>query len=112
MTKILLSGFILLQIALFGCAVANADDLNREQRIAESPQWNGEKFQNLEVVPAVEWGPSLKMFWNYFFNKPEGFIPGPHCQRSHLIFSSGMDSETCNSPGWGTQRSLLKWMTK
>lgn len=57
--------------------VSNATDLNRQQRIEESPQWNGKTFQNPERVPDVEWGPSLKMFWNYFFDKPEGFIPDP-----------------------------------
>jgi L-ascorbate metabolism protein UlaG (beta-lactamase superfamily) len=60
---------------MFGCTTTNASDLNRQQRIEESPQWNGETFQNPERVPDVEWGPSLKMFWNYFINKPEGSIP-------------------------------------
>jgi len=68
-------GFLLIQIPLFGCAAANAADLVREQRIAESPQWNGKIFQNPEQVPATEWGKSLKTFWNYFFNKPEGYTP-------------------------------------
>ena len=35
-----------MQISLFGCSTTNAEDLAREQRIAESPQWNGKKFQN------------------------------------------------------------------
>lgn len=76
MKCILLIGFLVIQISMFGCSATNASDLTRQQRIAESPQWNGEKFKNPERVPDVEWGPSLKMFWNYFFNKPEGFIPG------------------------------------
>ena len=67
--------FLLIQISLFGCAVTNANDLIRQQRIDESPQWNGESFQNPEQAPDVEWWPSLKMFWSYFFNKSEGFIP-------------------------------------
>ncbi|MCK4838495.1 MAG: MBL fold metallo-hydrolase [Desulfobulbaceae bacterium] len=77
MNKLILIGFLLSQISFFGCATANADDLIREQRIAESPQWNGKIFQNPESVPATEWGKSLKVFWNYFFNKPEGYTPSP-----------------------------------
>jgi len=73
----LLMGFLVIQISMFGCTATNASDLNRQQRIEKSPQWNGETFQNPEQVPDVEWGPSLKMFWNYFFNKSEGFIPDP-----------------------------------
>jgi L-ascorbate metabolism protein UlaG (beta-lactamase superfamily) len=72
-----LTGFLLIQIFLIGCFAANADDLVREQRITESPQWNGEKFQNPERVPATEWGKSLKTFWNYFCNKPEEYTPSP-----------------------------------
>jgi L-ascorbate metabolism protein UlaG (beta-lactamase superfamily) len=75
MNNLFLIGFLLIQISLFGCATTNASDLIREKRIAESPQWNGETFQNPERVPDVEVGASLKMFWNYFFNKPEEFIP-------------------------------------
>ena len=74
---ILLVGFLVIQTSMFGCSTTNAADLNRQQRIEESPQWNGETFQNPERVPDVEWWPSLKMFWNYFFNKSEGFIPDP-----------------------------------
>ncbi len=67
-----------MQIFLFGCSTTtNAADLTRQQRIAESPQWNGESFQNPERVPATEWGKSLTTFWDYFFNKPEGSIPSP-----------------------------------
>ena len=67
-----------MQIFLFGySAVTNADDLIQQQRIAESPQWNGEKFQNPERVPATEWGESLTTFWDYFFNKPEEYTPSP-----------------------------------
>lgn len=60
---------------MFGSTITNASDLSRQQRIEESPQWNGEIFQNSEKVPDVEWWPSLKMFWNYFFNRSERFIP-------------------------------------
>ena len=66
-----------MQISIFGCTTTYASDLNRQQRIEESPQWNGEIFQNPERVSDVEWGPSLKMFWNYFFHKSDGFIPDP-----------------------------------
>jgi len=69
--------FLLIQISLFGCAVTNASDLNRQQRIEESPQWNGETFQNPERVPATKWGKSLTTFWDYFFNKPETYTPNP-----------------------------------
>ncbi|MBW2634232.1 MAG: MBL fold metallo-hydrolase [Deltaproteobacteria bacterium] len=70
-------GLIIMQLSLFGCSSAsNASDQFQRQRITESPQWSGAHFQNPEPVPSVEWGPSLKMFWNYFINKPEGYIPG------------------------------------
>jgi L-ascorbate metabolism protein UlaG (beta-lactamase superfamily) len=77
MSNPFLIGFLLMQIFLFGYSTAtNASDLIQQQRIAESPQWERGKFQNPEPVPDVQWGPSLKMIWNYFVNKPEGFIPG------------------------------------
>lgn len=75
MNNLFLIGFLLIQISLFGCTTTNASDLIREKRITDSQQWNGETFQNPERVPDTEVGPSLKMFWNYFFNKPEKFIP-------------------------------------
>jgi hypothetical protein len=77
MKNISLIGFLVFSISMFGCTTTNASDLNRQQRIEKSPQWNGDTFQNPERVPDVEWGPSLKMFWNYFFDKSEGFIPDP-----------------------------------
>lgn len=78
MQNTFLLGFLLALLSLFGfVTVSNASDLNRQQRIAKSPQWNGETFQNPERVPDTEWEPSLKMFWNYFFSKSEGFIPDP-----------------------------------
>ena len=74
MNKIFLIGFLLLQTSLFGCSTStNEAELIRKQRIAESPQWNGENFQNPERVPATEWGKSLTTFWDYFFNKPEDY---------------------------------------
>jgi hypothetical protein len=78
MNNLFLIGFLLIQLSLFGCSsTTNAADLIRQQRITESPQWNGETFQNPERVPDAEVGASLKMFWNYFFNKPEEFISSP-----------------------------------
>ena len=78
MNKIFLIGFLLLQTSLFGCSTStNEAELIRKQRIAESPQWNGENFQNPERVPATEWGKSLTTFWDYFFNKPEEYTPSP-----------------------------------
>lgn len=75
MNKFFFTGFILIQIILFGCATTNADDLIRKQRILESSQWSGEYFQNPEQIPATEWWPSVKTFWNYFFNQPDEVIP-------------------------------------
>ena len=70
------TGFLIFQISLFGCSTAsNASDLIKEQKVEESPQWVGDSFQNLEPVPSPEWGPSVGMIWDYFFNKPEGYIP-------------------------------------
>ncbi|MFC1524444.1 MBL fold metallo-hydrolase [Thermodesulfobacteriota bacterium] len=77
MKNLFLTGLFLIQISFLGCAAANADNLAREQRVAESPQWNGKIFQNPERVPATEWGKSLKVFWNYFFSKPEEYTPSP-----------------------------------
>jgi len=78
MNNFFLTGFFLIQLSLIGYSTAtNASDLIRQQRIAESPQWNGEKFQNPEQVPATEWGKSLTTFWDYFFNKPEEYTPNP-----------------------------------
>jgi L-ascorbate metabolism protein UlaG (beta-lactamase superfamily) len=101
MNNLFLIGFLLIQISLFGCStITNAADLNRQQRVAESPQWNGETFQNPELVPDAEWGPSLKMFWNYFFNKSEGFIPDPPLPAEPFDISS-----------WNGQRDLqFAWL--
>ena len=60
-----------------GLTATNASDLNRQQRVEKSSQWNGSTFQNPEWVPDVEWGPSLKMFGNYFLKKSDKFIPDP-----------------------------------
>lgn len=60
-------GLLIMQLPLLGCSSAgNASDLTQKQRIIKSPQWNGENFENPEPVPRVEWGPSLKMLWDYF----------------------------------------------
>ncbi len=101
MKNIFLIGFLLIQISLFGYSTAtNASDFNRQQYIAESPQWDGENFQNPEPVPDVEWGPSLKMFWSYFINKPEGFITG-----------SPLPTEPFDISQWNGQRDLqFAWL--
>ena len=93
-------GFLALQISMFGCTTTIASDLSRQQNIEQSPQWNGRRFQNPEQVPAVKWGPSLKMFWNYFFNKPEGFIPAPP-----------LPAEPFDISKWNGQRGLqFAWL--
>jgi L-ascorbate metabolism protein UlaG (beta-lactamase superfamily) len=99
--NLFLIGYLLIQISLFGCSTAtNAADLIREQSIAESPQWNGKKFQNPEPVPATEWGKSMKTFWNYFFNKPEESIPRPP-----------LPAEPFNISRWDGQRDLqFAWL--
>jgi len=100
MNNLFLIGFLLIQISLFGCATTNADDLIRQQRITESPQWNGEIFENPERVPDVEVGASLKMFWNYFFSKPEGFIP-----------SHPLPAEPFDITQWNGQRDIqFAWL--
>jgi len=97
---ILLAGFVVIQISLYGCTASNATDKSRQQRIEESLQWNGETFQNPERVPDVEWWPSLKMVWNYFFNKPEGFIPEP-----------ALPATPFNKSEWNEQRALqFAWL--
>ena len=90
-----------MQASLVGYSTTiEASDLNRQQRIAESTQWNGEQFKNPEVVPAVEWGPSLKMFWDYFINKPDEFIP-----------DSPLPSERFDISLWDEQRDFqFAWL--
>ena len=101
MNNLFLIGFLLMQISLFGCVRAtNAADLTRQQRIADSPQWNGETFQNPEQVPDTEMGPSMRMFWNYFFNKSEGYIPDPP-----------LPAEPFDGSRWNGQRDLqFAWL--
>ena len=91
-----LFGCLAIQIAIFGWTSTNASELHRQQRIEESPQWNGETFQNPERVPDVEWGPSLKMFGNYFFKKSEKFIPDPP-----------LPAEPFDISQWNGQQGLL-----
>ena len=89
-----------IQISIFGCTVTNASELHRQQRIEESPQWNGETFQNPERVPDVEWGPSLKMFGNYFLRKSDKFIPDP-----------ALPAEPFDMSQWDRQRGLqFTWL--
>lgn len=96
MHNFFVSGFLLIQISLFGCStITNASDLIRQQRIAESPQWNGGTFQNPELVPDVEVGASMKTFWNYFFNKPEG-----------VISDSPLPTEPFDITQWDVQQNI------
>jgi L-ascorbate metabolism protein UlaG (beta-lactamase superfamily) len=97
---ILLIEFLVIQIFMFGCTTTGESDLNRQQRVEESPQCNGERFQNPKRVPDVEWGPSLKMFWNYFFEKSEGFTPDPP-----------LPTERFDVSQWNGQRDLqFAWL--
>ncbi len=97
---ILAIGFLVIQISMLGCSTTYASDTNRQQRIEDSPQWNGETFQNPERVPDVEWWPSLKMFWNYFFSKSEGFIP-----------EAPLPAEPFDISQWHEQRNLqFAWL--
>jgi len=96
----LLIGFLAIQISMFGYNTTNASDLNRQQCIEKSPQWNGETFQNQERVPATEWGKSLTTFWDYFFNKPEGYTPSPP-----------LPAEPFDISQWNEQRDLqFAWL--
>ena len=92
---------LITQISLGGCSTSRKkSDTTQVQRVAESPQWNGDSFQNLEAVPSVEWGPSLKMFWNYYFNKPGGYIP-----------ESSLPMEPFDSSQWkGRQDFQFTWL--
>ena len=105
---ILLIGFLVIQISMYGCSTTNASDLNRQQRMEESPQWNGEIFQNPERVPDVEWGASLKMFWNYFFNKPEEFIPDPPLTAEPFDISQWNGQRDLQFIWWGHTTFLIK----
>ena len=94
-------GLFIIQTSLFGCTTASsASDLIREQRVEESPQWVGDGFQNPEPVPSVDWWPSLRMFWNYFFDKPEGYIP-----------RTALPMEPFNVSQWEKQQNFqLAWL--
>ena len=108
MNNIFLFGFLLMQISLFGCSTTNAGDLVREQRIAGSPQWNGETFQNPERVPATEWGKSLTTFWDYFFNKPETYIPNPPLPAEPLDISRWNEQSDLQFAWLGHTTFLIK----
>jgi len=100
MNYIFPNGLFLVLIFLFGCTTTNTADLNRQQRISQSPQWDGKNFKNPEQVPDVKWGPSMKMLWNYFFNKPKGFIP-----------NSQLPVEPFDISQWSEQRDLqFAWL--
>ena len=75
---------LFIQISLLGCASTFATDLN-QQRIEESPQWNGKKFQNPERVPATEWVKSLVIFPHFKRHQPKERSP---------VFHNSLDSHS------------------
>jgi len=105
---ILLVGFLVIQISMVGCTTTNTADLNRQQRIEESPQWNGETFQNPERVPATEWGKSLVTFWDYFFNKPETYTPNPPLPAEPLDISQWNEQHDLQFAWLGHTTFLIK----
>ena len=93
---------------MVGCTTTNTADLNRQQRIEESPQWNGETFQNPERVPATEWGKSLVTFWDYFFNKPETYTPNPPLPAEPLDISQWNEQHDLQFAWLGHTTFLIK----
>ena len=92
-------GLLIALTSLIGSTVTNADDLLRNQRIAESQQWDGKSFRNPERVPDTEVGASLKMFWNYF-TKPNGYVP-----------ASPLPAEPFNMARWNALQDLqFTWL--
>ena len=55
-----------------GCSASQPQDPTREQRIAASPQWKGEKFENIEPVPEPSFSKVLGMGWDFFTEKEKG----------------------------------------
>ena len=99
MIQLFVIGFLLIQISFFGFVIALESSLTPQQRITESPQWSGERFQNKEQVPDVAWWPSVKMFWDYF-SKPEGYLP-----------AETLTSEPFNISLWREQRGFqFSWL--
>lgn len=91
--------FLLALTALVGFTATPADDLNGNQRIAESPQWDGNVFRNPEPVPDAEFWASLKMLWSYC-NKPQGYVP-----------SSPLPAESFDIAKWNSQQDLqFTWL--
>lgn len=113
MKNIFLIQVFIIQLSILGCSTSiNAADSDRQNRIAESPQWNGKIFQNPEQVPDSEWLPSLKMFWNYFFNKPDGFIPDPPLPAEPFDISSWSGSPDFQFAWLGHTTFLIKMENK
>ena len=109
MSNIFLIGIFLILISLFGCSTTtNADDTIRQKQIEGSPQWDGEKFQNPERVPATEWGKSLVTFWDYFFNKPEEYTPNPSLPTEPFDISQWDGSQVLQLAWLGHTTFLIK----
>jgi len=84
----------------FSCSAISPQQQDRQTRIESSPQWTGEKFQNIEPVPSPGFGEILSMTWGFLFAKPSGGsseIPLP--------------SETLKHSDWPQERDLqFAWL--
>jgi len=105
---ILLLVFLTTLIATPGCTTANVSDLNRQQQIETSPQWNGEAFENPERVPSTEWGKSLVSFWDYFFNKPEDYVPAPPLPMESFDISQWQERQALQFSWLGHTSFIIK----
>ncbi|MDH3381685.1 MAG: MBL fold metallo-hydrolase [Flavobacteriaceae bacterium] len=63
---------IILNIFLISCMATSPKQQSRQKRFESSPQWNGEKFQNIEPVPSPGFKEIVSMFWEFIFTKPSG----------------------------------------
>ncbi|MDX2469035.1 MAG: MBL fold metallo-hydrolase [SAR324 cluster bacterium] len=54
------------------CSASQRQDQTREQRIASSPQWKGEKFENIEPVVQPGFSEMVTMGWEFFTQKEKG----------------------------------------
>ena len=66
MNHFFFTGFFLIQISLFGCAAVNADDLDREQRVSESPQWERGKISEPGTGACYRMGEKSEGFLELF----------------------------------------------
>ena len=56
----------------FSCSAVGPEQQDLQQRIESSPQWNGEKFENIEPVPEPGFKDTLSMTWDFLMNRPKG----------------------------------------